>query len=399
MKKFDCIVAGAGISGFAAALGARRAGATVLLVDRLPLVGGSVVYALTAFLSGWPFPRRAGGIADELIEALERRNALVWRGNNASVDEDIIQQIMMQMLTDAGVEMLFNADIVGAETCRRQVKSISVQCCGKLLNFAADAFVDATGDASLSVLSGAETVTPEVELSMTKTLMFKVRNIKNFDKIAVAERFQEVIKEYPFPVAIQNKFMGTPLTRDDEMVLNLTAVAGDAADPLQYNAMHRELLLQIPLIVEYLQKHFSEFAECYVSKIAPLMGVRYTRSIAGWRTLTLEDMANPEPPEDAVALCGNYFGGHYIKNFASPWGSRITGNPAIPYGALRSKSFDNLLAAGRIIAADPLVISAVRLNVTCIASGQAAGIAAALKIPECSVLRAELTRQNCIYQK
>ena len=49
-----------------------------------------------------------------------------------------------------------------------------------------------------------------------------------------------------------------------------------------------------------------------------------------------------------------------------------------------------------IIGVQPELISAIRLNVTCIASGQAAGIAAALNIPPYEVLRKELLRQNCL---
>ena len=113
MKMYDCIVAGAGVSGFAAALAARRAGAKVLLLDKLSSVGGSAVYALTAFLSGWPLPKRAGGIADELLQQLEKRHGLVWRGN-AVFDENIMQLVMLDMLRDAGVETLFNANPVSS---------------------------------------------------------------------------------------------------------------------------------------------------------------------------------------------------------------------------------------------------------------------------------------------
>ena len=90
MKKFDLIVCGAGMAGFAAAVGAARAGSKVLLLDKMPSVGGMAVYAITGFLSGWPFPRRAGGVADELVKLLEERKALIWR-NNAAYEEDALQ--------------------------------------------------------------------------------------------------------------------------------------------------------------------------------------------------------------------------------------------------------------------------------------------------------------------
>lgn len=398
MEKFDCIVAGAGMAGFAAALAAKRTGASVLLIDKLPSAGGTAVYALTALLSGWPCERKAGGIADELLKNLEACGGVVWR-NNAAFDEDILQWTMLDMLRAAGVETLFNATICKVDTCNRRVRSVTVMCGADELTFAADNFVDATGDASFSVLAGAETVTPPLEMSMTKTVMFKVRRVKNFDKTTFGDKFKEKMQTDKFPVAIQDRFMGTLLTHDDEAAINLTAAVGDAADPVQYNAMYEELLRQIPEVLAYLKRNFAEFEDCCISRIAPVLGVRYTRSIVGRRQLTLEDMHNPEPPPEVVALCGAYYGGHYINGFTSPWGNRMTGKPAIPYGAIRSADFDNLLAAGRIIDVDPRVVSAIRLNVTCMLSGQAAGIAAALNIPPYEKLRAELLKQNCLLEK
>ena len=398
MEKFDCIVAGAGMGGFAAAIAASRAGAKVLLIDKLPSAGGTAVYAMTALLSGWPLPQRAGGIADELAQVLQQRNGLRWRSGNAAFDENIMQLAMLDMLRDAGVKTIFNALVIRVESVGKIIKNITVQTGTKELIFEAKNFVDATGDASLSVLAGADVITPPVDKSMTKTLMFKVNNVKNFDKESIARRFSEKLKTKKFPVVIQDRFMGTTLVRDDEAILNLTAVAGDAADPVQYNAMYEELLRQIPEVTAWLKREFPEFEDITVSKISPVLGVRCTRNIISRRQLTMADVRNPEPPEEIVSLCGSYIGGHYVKGFASPW-SGSTGKMAVPYGAIRSCSFDNLLAAGRIIGIAPELVSAIRLNVSCMASGQAAGIAAALNIPPYEKLRKELLRQNCLLSK
>ena len=98
-----------------------------------------------------------------------------------------------------------------------------------------------------------------------------------------------------------------------------------------------------------------------------------------------------------MAFCGSFIGGHFIKQFESPWGAKVTGKPAVPYGSLQVKGVDNLLVAGKIIDIEARAISVVRLVAGCMATGQAAGIAAALNIPEYSVLRAELEKQNCMF--
>lgn len=395
MKKYDCIIAGAGVAGFAAAIGAARAGAKVLLLDRLPCVGGTAVYAVTPILSGWPKAVLGNAVGGMLAEELKKLNAYEWRGNKIVTNEDALQAAMMNLLQQHNVEMLFNAELCEVRVADRRVESVTVLCNGSKVQLAGDNFVDATGDGAFSILAGAETLVPSDDESMTKTLMFKVRNVKDFNRELVIETFAENVRH--FPVKIQDSFMGMPLTDPEEVVLNLTAVPGNAADPVKFSAMYKELFDQIAPIMDFMRKYIPGFADAVVSKVAPQVGVRYCRSVVCRQRLTVEDMFNPVMTDDPVAFCGSFIGGHFIKQFESPWGAKVTGKPAVPYGALRVKALDNLLVAGKIIDVEPRAISAVRLVAGCMATGQAAGIAAALGIPEYTVLRAELEKQNCMF--
>ena len=395
MKKYDCIIAGAGVAGFAAAIGAARAGAKVLLLDRLPCVGGTAVYAVTPILSGWPKAVLGNAVGGMLAEELKKLNAYEWRGNKIVTNEDALQAAMMNLLQQHNVEMLFNAELCEVRVADRRVESVTVLCNGSKVQLAGANFVDATGDGAFSILAGAETLVPSDDESMTKTLMFKVRNVKDFNRELVIKTFAENVQH--FPVKIQDSFMGMPLTDPEEVVLNLTAVPGNAADPVKFSAMYKELFDQIAPIMDFMRKYIPGFAEAVVSKVAPQVGVRYCRSVVCRQRLTVEDMFNPVMTDEPVAFCGSFIGGHFIKQFESPWGAKVTGNPTVPYGALRVKAVDNLLVAGKIIDVEPRAISAVRLVAGCMATGQAAGIAAALGIPEYTALRAELEKQNCMF--
>ena len=395
MKKYDCIIAGGGVAGFAAAVGAAQAGSKVLLIERMPCVGGTAVYALTPILSGWPKAVLGNAVGGMLGDELKKMNAFEWRVNKIVTHEDALQSAMMTLLQRHNVDTLFNAELFEAAVENRRIKYIGVLCSGQKLYFEAENFVDATGDGSFSILAGAEVTVPDDEESMTKTLMFKVRNVKNFNRELVIDTFAGNVQH--FPVKIQDSFMGMPLIDKEEVVLNLTAVPGNAADPEQYSAMYRELFDQIAPIMDFMRKYIPGFADAVVSKVAPQVGVRYARSVVCCQRLTVEDMFNPEMTPEPVAFCGSFIGGHFIKQFESPWGAQVTGKPAIPYGALRVKGVENLLAAGKIIDVEPRAISAVRLAAGCMSSGQAAGIAAALNVPEYPVLRKELERQNCMF--
>ena len=52
--------------------------------------------------------------------------------------------------------------------------------------------------------------------------------------------------------------------------------------------------------------------------------------------------------------------------------------PTVPYRSLIPKNSGNILCAGRIISSDQLANSGLRVEATCMATGQAAGVAAAI---------------------
>ena len=84
--------------------------------------------------------------------------------------------------------------------------------------------------------------------------------------------------------------------------------------------------------------------------------------------MTKEEWMSEQPFPDVVAM-------------SSP---RTEGEPLIhiPFGCLVPKKLENLLAAGRCISVDPMVHSCARLIPPCLATGQAAGTAAALAVAQ-----------------
>jgi hypothetical protein len=54
----------------------------------------------------------------------------------------------------------------------------------------------------------------------------------------------------------------------------------------------------------------------------------------------------------------------------------------IRYGAIVAKGVDNLLVAGRCLSAEHLAEASLRIQQTCISTGQAAGTAAAMSLKE-----------------
>ena len=133
-------------------------------------------------------------------------------------------------------------------------------------------------------------------------------------------------------------------------------------------------------------------------------GVRETNRILGEVTVTAEDYISGRVFPDAV--CNAFYP---IDLHQPPYGIKQVffeegKHATVPYGALIPKGARHLLAAGRILSSDTDANSALRVQAVCMATGQAAGCAAALcakagiGVKELSLdaLRGELLRQGAI---
>ena len=392
--RYDVIVAGAGPAGFGAALGAAAAGKKVLLLDKNAGPGGISVYGGCPVSSGigGMDPETIGGAAGRFAAAMKDRSFSVSRTLNSSEFE--IGLCMTRLLREAGIDLLFYATLTDAETEQGKIRSVTVSCCGKTLKFEADSFVDATGDAVLSRLAGVEILPTSPEESMTKTVLFRVSGVHDFDKAKLLELFPKL--DFPYPY--QNRFMGTPVGDGSEILLNLTAVKGDALDPFDLTRMDIELREQIPVIVEWIRAKLPGFEHCRLTAAAPVIGIRASCNIRGRKVITTADLDNGTATTEPVAVGKRSYGEHYVKCFDSPWRKSTSGSYEIPYGALLPERIGNLSVGGRCISIETKAVSAVRLMPVCMATGQAAGIAAALGFPSYEILKKELIRQKCHFE-
>ena len=107
-------------------------------------------------------------------------------------------------------------------------------------------------------------------------------------------------------------------------------------------------------------------------------GVRETRIIVGDETVTVDDYTSGRIFPEAV--CYSFYPIDLHDAEVGLDKRNLTGGvvPTVPRGALIPRNSHRFLAAGRIISSDRLANSALRIQATCMATGQAAGAIAAL---------------------
>ncbi|MFT7028102.1 MAG: flavin-dependent dehydrogenase, partial [Paracoccaceae bacterium] len=153
---YDVIVAGGGAGGVGAALGAARAGARTLLVEKYGFLGGAAtnaqVLAYCGFFQQGADPVAAVQGAGALVLADLRRLGLPaapyvseTTGNwIILLDPEAVKLALDRVLAAHGVDVLLHTRVAAATRTADALESLTLAGMDGRTRFAAEAFVDAT---------------------------------------------------------------------------------------------------------------------------------------------------------------------------------------------------------------------------------------------------------------
>lgn len=438
----DVLVVGGGPAGIGAAVGAAQAGARVVLAERYGFLGGNATAALVmplmSFHTQRPHAQARGaasllptdhgpgepivaGALATLLERLVRAGGAIppslETGYVVPFDPEWFKLVALELLDHAGVRFLFHAFASGVLGGRRVEGAVFETKSGPIA-IRARVTIDCTGDADLAVQAGAPCEVGRADgLVQPMTLMFRMAE---FQRAA----FERYVREHPTQwrgvhglwdlVREATKagdldlpredilFFATP--HDNEVSVNstrVTRVLGTDVWDLSYAEwVSRRQMRQI---AQFLREYVPGFEEAYVLQSGVNVGVRETRRIVGDYQLTAQDVLQARKFDDAIAR------GSYPIDIHNPAGSgtvlrRLPPGEAydVPLRCLLPKNTEGLLVAGRCMSGTHEAHSSYRVMPIVMATGQAAGVCAALAAARgCSPrempfgeIRAELLRQG-----
>lgn len=392
----EVIVVGGGLAGCCAAIAAARRGANTLLAESQPWFGGNGIIGLplSSYRAARSDHRIVGGIPWELAERLAAKGALrPWRDNSEDwqlVDCERLQLELAHLFAEAGVHLLAHSPLLAAETTERCIRSVVFYNKETALRYTGKILIDTTGDAQLASLAGLRTPMGRQRDSKTQpmTLTFTLGGVD----LAPTPRWSSVNELWRQlgeqrggwlnprgGACAPSEIPGKP----GMVFLNATRViVARGTDNRQLTEAERIGRLQVEEFVDqFLRPHVPGFANCYLAQIGCRIGVRETRRIEGIYELQRADLSNLTRFPDAIA-CNSYpvdihspdGGGTEFEHGKFKAGDYYT----IPYRCLVARDADNLLAAGRCLSASHEALSAVRVLSAAMATGEAAGTAAAL---------------------
>lgn len=349
----DIVVVGGGAAGVAASICAARAGASVILLEKANFLGGlwtgGLVLPVLAThglgkVKAWD--KATGGFCTEICDILLENG---WAKNplNPRVDPEATKYLMDKMIKEAGVKVLYNVTAAGVTMSGNRIESILVDCNTGRLAIRCKAAVDASGDGLLFNWTG------------------------------------DPFESRRYHMTISGRIADCPVNEKSDIPVKGMRMTGagnrevlDGLDIFKVSEKQQEGRLEIWENVQELKKK-PGFENAYLMEVAPVTGLRVTRVLDSLHNVTLEESMEWTEFKDVIGMVGvcdpfNYKGRRIAKKDRPIW--------QIPYRSLVPRQTENLLVAGRCFGYDQGITWDAREISTCMVTGQAAGVAAAMAV-------------------
>ena len=400
----DVCVVGSGAAGSTAAIAAARGGASVVLVEQLPFLGGTSTAVLETFYGFWTpgdSPRKVvGGIADEVVAGLRALGPVVERPNTYGAGTGVtylaehLKVVWEGLVAEAGVRILLHATFQDAVVeADGRVSAIVVATKAGLARIAARTFVDATGDADLCAFAGFGFETAgEMDPAQTLTTTFRMANVDSGRRATIAtrelhERMAAAVADgYDLPrregsdhVTSIDGVTATIMTRlEPNARRSGDGALVDTTDPDFLTAAEIAGRRQALEYARFLVDRVPGYEAASLVALGTRIGVRETRRVYGDARLTRGDVLSARQFRDQIGMCGapieDHRAGPDTRWAYLPQGSAV----GIPFATLVVRDAVNVLVAGRCFSATHDAHASVRSMAQCMAMGQAAGSAAAM---------------------
>lgn len=432
--EYDVLVVGGGMAGIGAAIAAARAGCKTLLMERETSLGGLATIGLVNI----PLDV-ASGVAKNMLAELKKVNG-EWHRNT---DPEKHKLILDRMVIGFGCDLLLHSYAVETLVENDAVKGVVIEGKSGRQVILAKRIIDCSGDADVAFYAGCEYMAGREEDGKHQACSLEFRlggvnwdnyidsNLKKTDP-----RWNELIKkclengELAYEVDNHLNWITHVPGRPEHCGMDEVSICFSHSrnckplDSHDLTRMYLEGREQGDMLSKFIKRNVPGFENSYLIDTATLLGVRESRRVVGEYVMDVKDLAQGRKFDDVITISnhgydlhnpdgpGNikwakmehggkvFYGIFSYVGFGSSWmpeggkevlcdgfgrsGDEMEFPPTsyydIPFRSLVPIKMENLMVAGRCLSADFMAQSGIRLVVTCMNTGEAAGTAAAISL-------------------
>jgi hypothetical protein len=388
LREADVVVVGGGPAGSVAALQAARAGAKTALIELGSQLGGTTTTGGVSFPGlfhawgkqviagiGWELVQAAvqldGGTLPDFTKIPPRHSQ-----HQVRINGPLYAALVEEACLEAGVSLAYYQFPLAAKATG---DGWLLEIAGKGLRheLACRQLIDCTGGADVVGMLGHPRLRDQT--TQPGTLIFKLGGYDpaKLDAEEIQRRYVKALADGELEEGdyahARGRFLSFLAGGGDNAQHVFGADSSTAATQTQANIAGRRSLLRLIRFVRTLPG--CERAQ--VQRMMQETAVRETYRIVGQTLITCDDYTSGRRFDDAVC-CSFYPVDLHDRHGVKPQPLRPGTVPTVPLGALVPQGSRNLLVAGRSVSSDRLANSALRVQASCMAMGQAAGAAAAL---------------------
>ncbi|GGG39599.1 pyridine nucleotide-disulfide oxidoreductase [Caldovatus sediminis] len=420
VREVDVLICGGGVAGIGAALGAARAGARTMVIERNAFLGGAATGVL---MNTWNVPVRCmTGVAREIARSLAARGAGVDAGPTFPFDPEALKELAVELLSENGVKILNYTWVVDPVMEGSRIRGVVIQNKSGRQAILARCVVDATGDADLAAAAGAEYVKGREEDGKMRpmSVLFRlggvdVRRVVEYCRSQPAENFtadpnfhilkpEEGLVRFSgfFDIAARARaagelpeevhylrMEGVDVERGIVTVNNSRVYGVDGTNAWDITRADLEARMQNRRILKVIKRDIPGFEKAYVIDSSPTVGVRETRRVRGRYVLTQADNVAQRRFPDSVARIWRHMA------VGRDWHKATGGEGApddavyrtattdltffeIPWRVFVPNGVEGMTVGGRALSVSHDADMWTRGQYCCLVTGQVAGVGAAL---------------------
>lgn len=382
--KTKVLVVGGGPAGIGAAIGAAKAGADTLLIENYGFFGGVASWSIGMCMNQMrPNSEPRGFVHELLLKKLQNygEQAVRLSTHQFFVNVEYLKVAILDALDEVGCKYLVHVKAVDSITKGNRITGVIVSTKSGLVEIMADVIIDCSGDADIAYFAGAPVLKETGNLA-PQTLLLNVSNIGSYSSKDMTDVAKKAKPKYPL---VPDGWGLSKISNCHHYYINHSGTKGmgnfDVTDPEQFSRAECQSRRQVVQMTEAMREFGGgELGKAKIVGASTQIGVRESRRIKGSYIITEEDSMKGSKFEDVIAWRSGWLDIGFV---------RVTQMKIhqVPYRSIIPEQIDGLLAAGRCISTSHEGAAAGKSIGNCVATGHAAGIAAALSSKEKKVPR------------